>query len=215
MTEMTQTIVKDDYENFEDNTLVDLAKNGNGLAMETILMRYKKMVKRKASRLFIAGGDYEDVIQEGMIGLFKAVRNYNAAKNVAFSSFAVYCVLAQITDAVRTATRNKHNALNLSISLQGLALQEEDDPYNLLDVYIDLTKADPEQLVVSKEEAESLNTFIREELTKNEQDALILFIQGYTYAQIATILKRSVKSVDNAIQRSREKFEIFKKQFIY
>jgi RNA polymerase sporulation-specific sigma factor len=173
------------------------------------------MVKRKASRLFIAGGDYEDVIQEGMIGLFKAVRGFKPEKGVAFSSFAVYCVLAQITDAVRTASRNKHTALNLSISLQGLALDEEDDPYNLLDVYIDLSKADPEQLLISKEEYESLNIFIRDELTKNERDALVLFIAGFSYAQIATKLKRSIKSIDNAIQRSREKFEIFKKQFVY
>lgn len=205
----------DNYENFEDNKLVALAQNGDGIAMETILMRYKKMVKRKACRLFIAGGDYEDVIQEGMIGLFKAVRNFKEEKGVAFSSFAVYCVLAQITDAVRTASRNKHTALNLSISLQGLAMQEEDDPFNLLDVYIDLSKADPEQLVISKEEYESLNIFINDELTKNERDALILFIAGFTYAQISIKLKRSIKSVDNAIQRSREKFEIFKKQFVY
>ncbi len=209
------SIPENDYEKFEDNRLVALAQNGDGLAMETILMRYKKMVKRKASRLFIAGGDYEDVIQEGMIGLFKAVRNYKEEKGVAFSSFAVYCVLAQITDAVRTASRNKHTALNLSISLQGLAMQEEEDPFNLLDVYIDLSKANPEQLVISKEEYESLTIFIHQELTKNERDALLLFIAGFSYAEIAEKLKRSLKSVDNAIQRSREKFEIFKKQFVH
>jgi len=208
-------IPKNDYETLDDNRLVVLAQSGDGLAMETVLMRYKKMVKRKASRLFIAGGDYEDVIQEGMIGLFKAVRNFNETKGVAFSSFAVYCVLAQITDAVRTASRNKHTALNLSISLQGLVTQEEEDPFNLLDVYIDLSKADPEQLVISKEEFESLNVFIQDELTSNERDALLLFIAGFTYAQIAAKLNRSIKSVDNAIQRAREKFEIFKKQYVY
>ena len=208
-------VSKTGYDDYGDNQLVAFAQNGDGCAMETILMRYKKMVKNKASKMFILGGDYEDVIQEGMIGLFKAVRNYNENKGVAFSSFAVYCVLAQITDAVRTASRNKHTALNLSISLQGLAIQEEEDPYILLDVYIDLSKASPEQLVISKEENESLNTFIRDELTKNEQDALLLFIAGFSYAQIAEKLNRSVKSVDNAIQRSREKFDIFKKQFIY
>lgn len=211
-----ETTSTNNYEELPDNSLVNLAQNGDGIAMETILMRYKKMVKRKASRLFIAGGDYEDVIQEGMIGLFKAVRTYNVDRGIAFSSFAVYCVLAQIIDAVRTASRNKHSALNLSISLQGMALQEDDDdPYNLLDVYIDLTRVSPEQIVITKEETESLNVFIKEELTKNEQDALLLFIEGYTYAQIANKLNRTVKSVDNAIQRAREKFEIFKKQFIY
>lgn len=214
---MEETVekMKEKYEEMGDNDLVFLAQKGDGYAMEILLMRYKKMVKRKASRLFIAGQDYEDVIQEGMIGLFKAIRDFNAEKNVPFSSFAVYCVLAQITDAVRTASRNKHSALNLSISLQGLALQEEEDPYSLLDVYIDLTKANPEQMVISKEESESLNVFIRKELTKNEQDALLLFIAGYTYAEIAKKLDRTVKSVDNAIQRARDKFEIFKKQHVY
>ncbi len=203
-----------DFELWDDNRLVAAAQAGDVLAMETLLLRYKKMVRNKASKMFIAGGDYEDVIQEGMIGLYKAVRNFNETKSVAFSSFAVYCVLAQITDAVRAASREKHAPLNLSISLQKL-MGSEEDPYSLLDVYIDLSKADPEQLVISNEEYESLNTFIREELTKNEQDALLLFIAGFSYAQIAEKLRRSVKSVDNAIQRSREKFEIFKKQFIY
>lgn len=202
------------YDDLGDNELVSMAQSGDGLAMETILTRYKKMVKRKASRLFIAGSDYEDVIQEGMIGLFKAVRDFNADKNVAFSSFAVYCVLSQITDAVRTASRKKHEALNLSISLQGLVMNEEEDPYNLLDVYIDLSKSGIEEQIISKEEYESLNEFIKEELTKNEREAVVLFIAGFTYAEIAQKLGRTLKSVDNAILRSREKFEIFKKQHI-
>ncbi|MHB1485179.1 MAG: sigma-70 family RNA polymerase sigma factor [Saccharofermentanales bacterium] len=210
-----EMVSKEVYDELEDNALVRLARDGDGFAMETVLIRYKKMVKRKASKLFIAGGDYDDVIQEGMIGLFKAVRNYKDDKGVPFSSFAVYCVLAQITDAVRKASRNKHNALNLSISLQGLAMQEEDDPYSLLDVYIDISKADPEQLAISKEEYESLSVFTQKELTQNERDALLLFIAGYTYAEIASKLDRSVKSIDNAIQRAREKFEIFKKQYFY
>lgn len=215
MIENQDTTCKEVYDEVDDNTLVKMAQNGDGIAMETILIRYKKMVKRKASKLFIAGGDYDDVIQEGMIGLFKAVRNYNEDKGVQFSSFAVYCVLAQITDAVRKASRNKHNALNLSISLQGLALQEDDDPFSLLDVYIDISKADPEQLAISNEEYESLSVFTQKELTKNERDALLLFIAGYTYQEIASKLERSVKSIDNAIQRAREKFDIFKKQYFY
>jgi RNA polymerase sporulation-specific sigma factor len=205
---------KPEYEKLSDNELVSMAQKSDGIAMETILMKYKKMVKRKASRLFIAGSDYEDVIQEGMIGLFKAVRDFNPDKNVAFSSFAVYCVLSQITDAVRTASRKKHEALNLSISIQGLVMNEEEDPYNLLDVYIDLSKSGIEEQIITKEEYESLNVFIKEELTKNERDAVVLFIAGFTYAQIAQKLGRTVKSVDSAILRSREKFEIFKKQLI-
>jgi RNA polymerase sporulation-specific sigma factor len=203
-----------DWSTVSDETLVTKAQSGDGYAMEEIMVRYKKMVKRKASKMFIAGGDHEDVIQEGMIGLFKAVRNYNPDKKIAFSSFAVYCVLSQIIDAVRTASRKKHEALNMSISLQGLMYHEEDDPYSLLDVYIDLSKIGPEEQLISKEERESLQLFIDRELTNNERDALMLFIAGYSYAEIADKLKRTIKSVDNAILRSREKFEIFKKQNI-
>jgi len=202
------------YSDLDDTVLVEMAQTGDGRAMEEILLRYKKMVRRKASRLFIAGGDYEDVIQEGMIGLFKAVRNFDSKRNVAFSSFAVYCVLSQIYDAVKAASRKKHESLNLSISLEGLMLNEEEDQYNLLDVYIDLSKPGPFEQIISKEEMESLNSFIEKELTKNERDAILLFIQGYTYAQIADRLNRSIKSVNSAISRSRDKFEMYKKQNI-
>lgn len=203
------------YTDLSDTELVSLAQHGDNIAMETLLLRYKKMVKRKASRMFIAGGDFEDVIQEGMIGLFKAVREYNPDKKVAFSSFAVYCVLSQITDAVRTASRAKHSALNLSISIQGLSLDEEEDPFNLLDVFIDLSKSDPEKLLISKEEQNSLNEFMDTELTGNEKDALKLFIEGYSYSDIASKLGRTVKSIDSAMQRARAKFESYKKEFIY
>lgn len=204
----------DIYTDFDDLCLVEKAQNGDGKAMEEILLRYKKMVRRKASNLFIAGGDYEDVIQEGMIGLFKAVRTFNAKKDVAFSSYAVYCVLSQIYDAVKAASRKKHESLNLSISLEGLMLNEEEDPFNLLDVYIDLSKPAPDEQVISKEEIESLHDFIDRELTRNEKDAILLFIEGYTYSQIADKLGRSIKSVDSAISRSRDKFEMYKKQNI-
>lgn len=203
------------YEDAQDMDLVRLAQNGDNTAMETLLLRYKKMVKRKAGRMFIAGSDHEDVIQEGMIGLFKAVREYNPDKKVAFSSFAVYCVLSQITDAVRAAARAKHSALNLSISIQGLTLDEEDDPYNLLDVYIDLSKSDPEKMLISQEEQNSLREFMQTELTANERDALQLFIDGYSYADIASKLGRTVKSIDSAMQRARAKFESYKKEYIY
>ncbi len=202
------------HEELPDPELVALAQGGDNLAMETLLLRYKKMVKNKAGKMFIAGGDREDVVQEGMIGLFKAVREFDPARKVPFSSFAVYCVLSQITDAVRAAARAKHSALNLSISIQGLSLDEEEDPFNLLDVYIDLSRSDPETMMIAKEGHDSLMEFMESELTANEKDALKLFIDGYSYADIAAKLGRSVKSVDSAIQRARAKFESFKKEFI-
>lgn len=197
-----------------DAELVHCANNGDNRAMEILMLRYKRMVKNKAGRMFIAGADSEDVIQEGMIGLFKAIREYNPAKNVAFSSFAVYCVLSQITDAVKAASRAKHSALNSSISINGLHTEEEDS-INLLDVYIDLSKSDPEQQLISKEVQESLVKFIDSELTIKEKEALLLFIEGYTYNEISSILGRTVKSVDSAIQRARAKFDSYKKEYIF
>lgn len=191
-----------------DKELLREAKNGNEEAMETLLIRYKPMVRNKAGKMFIMRADYEDVIQEGMIGLFKAIREFDPDKNVAFSSFAVYCVTSGINDAVKAALRKKHNPLNTSLSFNKIS---EDDSYNLLDVYIDLTKADPEEILISAEEKESLDEFMLKKLSTHERQTLKLFIQGYSYAEIAQKLKKTTKSIDGAMQRARLKFEEFKK----
>lgn len=191
-----------------DKELLRAAQSGDQFAMEELLIRYKPMVKNKAGKMFIMRADYEDVIQEGMIGLFKAIREFDPDRNAAFSSFAVYCVTSSINDAVKSALRKKHKPLNTSLSFSNIS---EDDSYDLLDVYIDLTKTDPEEILISSEEKQSLEEFMGKKLSKHERETLLLFIQGYSYAEIAQKLNKTSKSIDGAMQRARLKFEEFKK----
>lgn len=193
------------YRELDDQKLAKLAQSGDDSAMEMILLKYKKLVKSKTTKLYITGADFEDIIQEGMIGLFKAVRTYNSEKRVPFSSFANYCISSQITDAIRGASRKKHKVLNCSVSLDGIMKNEKGEEFNLLDVYADLSKPGPYEQVISKEENESLKRFIEEKLTDNEREAVVLLMSGYTYPQIAKKLGRTEKSVERAVSRARKK----------
>ena len=195
------------YETLDDPRLVALAQAGDDAAMETVLARYKGLARRKAADFFLAGGDAEDVTQEGMIGLYKAVRTYRPEHGVPFSTFAAYSVAARITDAVRTASRRKHAPLNDSVSLQGLTDADGEEGPDLLDVYIDVTRADPLQQYIGREAAESLKVFIETELTELERQCVARLIEGISYKETALRLDRSAKAVDNALRRARAKFE--------
>jgi RNA polymerase sporulation-specific sigma factor len=191
----------------DDRQLVSQAQAGDPAAMETLLNRFKGLVRARASDFFMAGADHEDVIQEGMIGLFKAIRTYQPDYQVPFSSFAAYCVLAQITDAVRRASRLKHGPLNESVSLQSLMNTEGETGLNLLDVFIDVSRADPEQAVLAKEALQSLTTFLQNDLSALEYKVVLLFMEGCSYQEMASRMEISTKSVDNALRRARQKFE--------
>ncbi len=195
------------YETLDDPRLVALAQAGDDAAMETVLARYKGLARRKAEYFFLAGGDVEDVTQEGMIGLYKAVRTFRPEHGVPFSTFAYYSVAARITDAVRTASRRKHAPLNDSVSLQGLTDADGEVGPDLLDIYIDVTRADPLQQYIGREAAESLKTFIETELTELERQCVARLIEGISYKETALRLGRSAKAVDNALHRARAKFE--------
>ena len=195
------------YEAMDDPALVALAQAGDTAAMEVVLVRYKGLARRKAADYFLAGGDAEDVVQEGMIGLFKAVRTYRPEHGIPFSTFAAYSVAARITDAVRTASRRKHSPLNDSMSLQGLTDADGEEGPGLLDVFIDATRADPEQQYIGREAAESLKVFLDTALTELERQCVALLMEGLTYKEMALRLGRSAKSVDNALGRARAKFE--------
>ena len=160
----------------------------------------------KARSYFLAGADRDDVIQEGMIGLFKAIRTYEPGYQVPFPSFAAYCVLAQIKDAVRRASRLKHGPLNESVSLQSLISSDNDAGQSLLDIFIDVSRADPEEAVLAKEALESLTVFLNHDLSKLECKVVLLFMEGLHYQEIADNLNIQVKSVDNALRRARSKF---------
>lgn len=190
----------------EDASLLTRAAGGDQLAIEALLIRYKDLVRRKASAMFMAGADAEDVIQEGMIGLFKAIRDYRPVYQVPFAAFASYCIMAQITDAVRQASRQKHKPLNDSLSLQSLIQTEHDGELRMFDLFIESAGPDPEEILLNREKLADLQFFILHQLTQLEQQVVLLFIQQLSYQQIADCLGCTTKKVDNALSRARHKF---------
>jgi len=190
----------------DDEILLEQAARGDQQAIETLMIRYKDLVRRKASSMFMAGADSEDVIQEGMIGLFKAIRDYRPVHRVPFAAFASYCIMAQITDAVRQASRQKHRPLNNSLSLQSLIQTEDNGDLQLLELFIGSSGPDPEEILLNRENMTDLQTFFLDELSQLEQQIVLLFIQQLSYKQIADCLGCSTKKVDNALSRARQKF---------
>lgn len=190
-----------------DNDLLARAANGDSQAMEMLLVRYKGLVRHKASSMYMAGADAEDVIQEGMIGLFKAIRDFQPAHRVPFAAFASYCIMAQITDAVRQASRKKHQLLNNSVSLQSLVPTPEHDGDLLFsDLFNRTAVPDPEQELLNQENYADLHYFIQQELSLLEKQTVLLFIQKLSYRQIADCLEVPAKTIDNALRRARRKF---------
>jgi RNA polymerase sporulation-specific sigma factor len=160
--------------------------------LDTLLSRFKPLVKAKAAAYFLSGGDREDLIQEGMIGLYKAFLDYAPEKNPVFSAFASLCINRQILTAIKTAARQKHSPLNASLALDSA----EEAP---------VPGVDPEALVISRESSEDINLFIRENLSALEYDVLMLHMEGMAYTQIAETLGKPLKSIDNTLQRVRRK----------
>lgn len=192
--------------------LVDKANAGDTDAIEMIMMQYKGLVRKKAASMYMQGADQEDVIQEGMIGLYQAIRDYQPQHQVPFTAFASYCITARITDAVRRSSRLKHQPLNESISLQ--ALQQPDDPQAqpMLALFADKGTPDPEKTLLERENLKALQYFIQYKLSQLERDVVLKFIQGTRYADIARQLDCPVKTVDNALRRARQKFTDFRRQ---
>ena len=190
----------------DDAALLEQAAHGDQQAIETLMIRYKDLVRRKASSMFMAGADSEDVIQEGMIGLFKAIRDYRPVHRVPFAAFASYCIMAQITDAVRQASRQKHRPLNNSLSLQSLIHTEDNGDLQLLELFIGSGGPDPEEVLLNRENMTDLQSFFLDELSQLEQQVVLLFIQQLSYRQIADCLGCSTKKIDNALSRARQKF---------
>lgn len=162
-------------------------------AQEELIRRYKKLVRIKASAYFLPGGDWEDIIQEGMIGLFKAIRDYSPDYEVQFNSFAALCINRQIISAIKASTRLKHIPLNASLAFDFLDTEEED------------TSPDPEALFIDREEKTDIEHHIRKALSPLEERVLALHMNGRSYGEIALILDKNVKAIDNTIQRVRRK----------
>ncbi|GAA0123800.1 RNA polymerase sporulation sigma factor SigH [Clostridium faecium] len=192
--------------NKTDEEIVVEARNGDNRALEYLLCKYQNFVKAKAKSYFLIGADKEDIYQEGMIGLFKAIRDFKTDKLASFKAFAELCVTRQIITAVKTATRQKHIPLNTYVSLNKPIYDEESDR-TLLDIISGVKVSDPEELVISREEVESIENEIGEVLSDLEMEVLMSYLDGKSYQEIACDLDRHAKSIDNALQRVKRKLE--------
>jgi RNA polymerase sporulation-specific sigma factor len=190
----------------EDLQLVMRARNGDGAALDALIKRYTGFVRLKASSYFLAGGDAEDLIQEGLIGLYKAVRDFRSDKETSFRSFAELCVTRQIITAIKTATRYKHTPLNTYVSFSHTpAGQEPDSECTLGDALPGPSVDDPSICVISTEELQSLVFTLGNGLSQLESDALRLYLEGCSYEQMAEQLGCDTKTIDNALQRVKRK----------
>ena len=190
------------YTDLTDEKIVELSHEGDATAEEYLLDKYKNFVRSKARSYFLVGADHEDIVQEGMIGLYKAIRDYRPDKLSSFRAFAELCITRQIITAIKTATRQKHIPLNNYVSLNKPLYDEESDR-TLLDVIIEGRTSDPEDM----ENVGIIRTKINEVLSGLEQEVLNAYLDGKSYQEIAESLGRHVKSIDNALQRVKRKLE--------
>lgn len=175
-----------------DEEIVLKAKGGNKLAQEKIINKYEQFVRNKAKSYFLIGADKEDIYQEGMIGLYKAIRDFNPEKLTSFKGFAELCITRQIITAIKTATRQKHIPLNTYVSLNKPMYEEESDR-TLLDVIEGLTVSDPEELIIGREEVNHIEKEISKVLSELELEVLMSYLDGKTYQEIACDLDRQAK----------------------
>lgn len=194
------------YDEMMDENIVEAARQGNAAAQEFLINKYKNFVRAKARSYFLIGADREDIIQEGMIGLYKAIRDFRNDKLASFRAFAELCITRQIITAIKTATRQKHIPLNSYVSLNKPIYDEESDR-TLLDVISGTKVTDPEELVISREEFVDIEHKMGEFLSDLEWKVLMSYLDGRSYQEIAKDLRRHVKSIDNALQRVKRKLE--------
>lgn len=189
-----------------DEDVVELAKVGDCVAVEHLINKYRNFVRAKARSYFLIGADREDIIQEGMIGLYKAIRDFRCDKLSSFRAFAELCITRQIITAIKTATRQKHIPLNSYISLNK-PIYDEDSDRTLLDVISGSKISDPEELMISREEFDDIEEKMGEILSSLEWKVLMSYLEGKSYQEMASELNRHVKSIDNALQRVKRKLE--------
>jgi len=194
------------FDGMQDEEIVEVARTGSVEAQEYLINKYKGFVKAKARSYFLIGADREDIIQEGMIGLYKAIRDFRSDKLTSFKAFAELCVTRQIITAIKTATRQKHIPLNSYVSLNR-PIYDEDSDRTLLDIMPSDQVLDPEEVVISAEEIGRMEEQITEILSELEWQVLNCYLDGKSYVEIADELQRHVKSVDNALQRVKRKLE--------
>lgn len=200
------------FDSMKDEEIVSIAQNGNEDALDYILRKFRPQVARKANSYFLVGADKDDIIQEGMIGLFKAVRDYNPDKEASFRSFAELCITRQIISAVKSASRLKHSPLNSYVSLDK-PMQDDNYESTLLNIIAQGSSSNPEDIIIGKENMEQVEIKKEEVLSKLECQVLGLYLKGKSYSEIAALLDKDAKSIDNALQRIKKKFEKFSDSF--
>lgn len=189
-----------------DEELVSLVHSGNTEALDFLITKFRHFVRMKARSYFLIGADKEDIIQEGMIGLYKAIRDFRSDKLSSFRAFAELCIIRQIITAIKTATRQKHIPLNSYVSLDKPIYDEESDR-TLMDVLTGNGVDDPEELMINHEEFLYMEEKMGEVLSDLEREVLALYLDGQSYQEISDKLERHVKSIDNALQRVKRKLE--------
>lgn len=194
------------YTGITDEELIDRLRDGEQGIIDYLMDKYKNLVRNKAKSMYILGGDNDDLIQEGMIGLFKAVRDYDSGRDASFYTFAELCVSRQMYTAVQASGRKKHAPLNSYVSLYAnMAEGSNEDEANLVNILPALTELNPEEQLIDKENVEKLRTIIGTELSDLEKHVLDLYMTGMPYTQIAKVLGRDAKSTDNALHRMKSK----------
>jgi len=196
---------KKDYNDIKDEDLIEIIKSGDKSALEYLINRYKELVNIKVSRYYIIGAERDDIVQEGLIGLFKAIKCYKPDQDNSFKSFANMCIERQLITAIKTSNRQKHMPLNSYLSLNMSAYDEENDDTPIMEVFNSSIVEDPLDTITKKEYYASVESAIDKVLSDFEKQVLSRYINGESYIEIAQKLDTPVKSVDNAIQRIRKK----------
>ena len=193
-----------DYTTYSDEELIEKLREGNAEIADYIMEKYKPLVRKKTNAMYLIGGETEDLIQEGMIGLFKAIQSFDLEKNNSFKTFANLCIERQLISAIKTSNRQKHIPLNSSFSLNTSAFDENDDT-TVIEVLDTNFVEDPLDTITKREYFESIESQIDKTLSSFERQVLDRYVQGESYVDIAQKLDSPVKSIDNAIQRIRKK----------
>ena len=193
-----------DFDNMPDEDIVELAQESDGAALEYLLNKYKNFVRTKARSYFLIGADHEDIVQEGMIGLYKAIRDYRKEKLKSFRAFAELCITRQIITAIKTATRQKHIPLNNYVSLNR-PIYDEDSDRTLLDVMTEEVPSNREEMLIDREDLSVIEGRIGQMLSDLEKQVLVRYMEGKSYVEIGEEMGRHVKSIDNALQRIKRK----------
>jgi RNA polymerase sporulation-specific sigma factor len=192
----------------EDDELAVLAQQGDRQAQQTLIERYRRFARAKGRGYFLVGGDNDDIEQEALIGLYKAIRDYQVDRQASFRAFAELCITRQIITAIKTATRQKHQPLNQYVSISGVRGGDDQGERTVEDMLDDHKVADPADQVVSGERMDTMRKAMNEMLSGLEVDVLRLYVEGKTYQEIGDQLGRHVKSIDNALQRIKRKIDV-------